>query len=47
MHAARHLRIVTGALALVVLVPAVALVRLTWAPQPKPLVVRVDEVGRG
>ncbi len=46
MHAARHLRLVTGALALVILVMAAALVRLAWAPQPKPLVVRVDEVGR-
>ena len=46
MHAARHLRVVTGALALVVLVLALAVVRLAWAPQPKPLVVRVDEVGR-
>ena len=46
MHAARHLRIVSGVLALVVVVLAVALVRLAGAPQPKPLVVRVDEVGR-
>ena len=37
MHAARHLRVVTGALSLVI---------LAWAPQPKPLVVRVDKVGR-
>ena len=46
MHAARHLRVVTGALAVVVLVLAIALVRLAWAPQPRRLVVRVDEVGR-
>jgi len=46
MHAARHLRIVTGALSLVVVFLAVALVRLAGAPQPKPIVVRVDEVGR-
>ena len=46
MHAARHLRIITGALALLVLVLGVALVRLAWAPPPRPLVVRVDEVGR-
>ena len=46
MHAARHLRAVTGVLALVVLVLGIAPVRLAWAPQPKPLVVRVDEVGR-
>ena len=46
MHAARHLRIVTGVLCLLVLVLAFALVRLAGAPQPKPLIVRVDEVGR-
>ena len=46
MHAARHLRVVTGALSVVILVLAIALMRLAWAPQPKPLVVRVDEVGR-
>ena len=46
MHAARHLRVVTAVLALVLVILAVALVRLAWAPQPKPLVVRVDEVGR-
>ena len=46
MHAARHLRIVVGALAILALVLAVAVVRLAWAPQPRPLVVRVDEVGR-
>ena len=43
MHAARHLRIVSGVLALVLVILAVALVRLAGAPQPKPLVVRVDE----
>ena len=46
MHAARHLRVVTGVLSLVILIMGIALVRLAWAPQPKPLVVRVDEVGR-
>ena len=46
MHAARHLRIVVGALAVLALLLSVAIVRLSWAPQPKPLVVRVDEVGR-
>ena len=46
MHAARHLRIVSGVLALVLVILAIALVRLAGAPQPKPLVVRVDEVGR-
>ena len=46
MHAARHLRILTGALTLVLLVLLVVLVRVSWAPPPKPIVVRVDEVGR-
>ena len=46
MHAARHLRVVTAVLAAAIVVLAVALARLAWAPQPKPLVVRVDEVGR-
>ena len=46
MHAARHLRIVSGVLALVVVALSIALVRQAGAPQPKPLVVRVDEVGR-
>ena len=46
MHAARHLRVVTGALAVVIVLLAVALVRVAWAPPPKPIVVRVDEVGR-
>ena len=45
MHAARHLRVVVVALGGVVLILAVAVVRLAWAPQPKPLIVRVDEVG--
>ena len=35
-----------GAVSLVILVLGLLLVRLAWAPQPKPLVVRVDEVGR-
>ena len=46
MHAARHLRILTGALALVVVLLLVVLVRVSWAPPPKPIIVRVDEVGR-
>ena len=46
MHASRHLRIMTGVLCVVLVLLTVALVRLAWAPQPKPLVVRVDEVGR-
>ena len=46
MHAARHLRVVTGVLCLVVVILAIAVARLAWAPPPRPLVVRVDEVGR-
>ena len=46
MHAARHLRVITGALALVLVLVTVALVRVAWAPPPKPIIVRVDEVGR-
>ena len=30
----------------VIVMLAIALVRLAGAPQPKPLIVRVDEVGR-
>ena len=46
LHASRHLRLLTGALALVVLLLGVTVIRLAWAPPPKPLIVRVDEVGR-
>ena len=46
MHAARHLRVLTGALALVLVLLVVALVRVAWAPPAKPIIVRVDEVGR-
>ena len=35
-----------GAVALVIPGPGTVVVRLAWAPQPKLLVVRVDEVGR-
>ena len=33
-------------MSLVIPGPGIAVVRLAWAPQPKLLVVRVDEVGR-
>ena len=46
MHAARHLRILTGALGAAVVLLLVVLLRVSWAPPPKPIVVRVDEVGR-
>ena len=46
MHAVRHLRIVTGTLTLVIGILGIAVVRFACAPHAKPLVVRVDEVGR-
>ena len=46
MHAARHLRMLTGALGAAVVLLLVVLVRVSWAPPPKPIIVRVDEVGR-
>ena len=46
MHAARHLRILTGALSAAVVILLIVLVRVSWAPPPKPIIVRVDEVGR-
>ena len=46
LHAARHLRVITGVLAVGLVLLGVALVRVAWAPPPKPIIVRVDEVGR-
>ena len=46
MHAVGHLRIVTGTLSLVILLLWMAMVRLACPPQPKLLVVCVDDVGR-
>ena len=46
MHAARHLRVLTGALALGLVLLVVVLMRVAWAPPPRPIIVRVDEVGR-
>ena len=43
---ARHLRLFTLALGGVVLLLLVVVVRLAGAPAPKPIVIRVDEVGR-
>ena len=37
MHAARHLRVVTGALAVAVVLLLVVLMRVSWAPPPKPI----------
>ena len=42
----RHLRLFTLALGGVVLLLLVVVVRLAGAPAPKPIVIRVDEVGR-
>ena len=42
----RNLRIVTGALGLSLLLVLIITLRLAWQPPPKPIVVRVDEVGR-
>ena len=46
MHAARHLRVLTGALGVALVLLLMVLVRVAWAPPVKPIVVRVDEVGR-
>ena len=46
MHAARHLRVLTGALVAAVVLLLVVLVRVAWSPPAKPIIVRVDEVGR-
>ena len=43
---ARHLRIFTLAFAGLTLVLLIIIVRLVGAPAPKPIVIRVDEVGR-
>ena len=43
---ARHLRIFNLAFAAVTLVLLIIIVRLVGAPAPKPIVIRVDEVGR-
>ena len=43
---ARHLRIFTLAFAAVTLVLLIIIARLVGAPAPKPIVIRVDEVGR-
>ena len=42
----RNLRIITGALGLSLLLVLIITLRLAWQPPPKPIVVRVDEVGR-
>ena len=42
----RNLRIITGALGLSLFLVLIITLRLAWQPPPKPIVVRVDEVGR-
>ena len=42
----RNLRIVTVALGMSLFLVLVITLRLAWQPPPKPIVVRVDEVGR-
>ena len=46
IHANRKLRLITVGLCLVLLVLSLVALRLAWQPTPKPIVVRVDEVGR-
>ena len=46
IHAARHLRILTIALGLLCLMLILTVFRLSGAEPPRPIVVRVDEVGR-
>ena len=42
----RNLRIITVALGMSLLLVLIITLRLAWQPPPKPIVVRVDEVGR-
>ena len=42
----RNLRLITGALGFSLILMLVLTIRLAWQPHPKPIVVRVDEVGR-
>ena len=46
VHSNRHLRVLSMALAGLVLLLVVIIVRLSSIDLPKPIVVRVDEVGR-
>lgn len=46
IHANRHLRVLTAALALLCLLLIVTVFRLSAQDPPRPIVVRVDEVGR-
>ncbi len=42
----RNLRLISGALGLSLLMLLILTLRLAWQPPPKPIVIRVDEVGR-
>ena len=42
----RNLRLISGALGLSLLLLLILTLRLAWQPPPKPIVIRVDEVGR-
>ena len=46
VHSNRHLRIISGALAVLVLFLTISVFRLSTIEPPRPIVVRVDEVGR-
>ena len=46
IHSNRNLRIVTVALGMGLFLVLIVTLRLAWQPPPKPIVVRVDEVGR-
>ena len=46
IHANRHLRVLSICLGILILFLAIALVRLSSVDPPRPIVVRVDEIGR-
>ena len=46
IHANRHLRMISGGLAIGVLLLIVVVIRIVSVEPPRPIVVRVDEVGR-
>ena len=46
IHANRNLRLVTIGLCVLLLLLSIATLQLSWRPAPKPIVIRVDEVGR-
>ena len=46
IHANRHLRMISGGLAIAMLLLIVVIIRIVSVEPPRPIVVRVDEVGR-